>query len=157
MPYATRLQIEARLPSVEVADTAFDATVAEALLWGDAQVHTGLAGAGYTLPFSPAPPSISQVAADFCAVFVLRSQSESEPSQVAAKELYAEALSTMKSLVRNGIPDLPKPEPVEELPPAIGLAYHTQMGQRPQIDSNPLSPYYERPTLSGKPGGSWPW
>lgn len=130
MPYATRAQIEARLPSVLTADEIFDATVAEALAWADTKINGALAHKYYT-PFNPVPASIAQLAADFAAVFCMRSFTESEPSQTAAERLLEEAKETLASMLENGVPELV--ESGDDVPPAISMGYHSALGQTSQI------------------------
>lgn len=126
MAYATEAQIVARLPSVAVANAAFDATVAEALEWADSRVDEGLVSR-YPVPFAtPYPTAIKQLAADFACVFVFRSETESEPSQTAADKLEASCERRMAMLLKNGIPGMD--EESEDVPGAEGLAHHSGFG-----------------------------
>lgn len=131
MPYATRAQIEARLPSVVVASESFDATITEALEWADSRVDEGL-GSRYPVPFaSPYPKSVKQLAADFAAVFVFRSASESEASQAYADNLEKSLERRIQQLLKAGIPELE--ETGEDLPLATGVAEHSAFGQTSEI------------------------
>lgn len=131
MPYATRGQIEARLPSVELLSSQFDNTVAEALLSADTQINTALADS-YVTPFSPVPVSISQLAADFAAAFVLRSTTESEESVTAAKLMQETAERQLAKMVKAGVPELI--ESGTDVKPAANLGgYHSAYGQTSEI------------------------
>ena len=130
MPYATRDQLAARCPSVDMADPAFDKTVAEALKWADKQIDRKLAKR-YTVPFDPVPESISQLAADFGQVFVLRSNSEHEPSQAEARKLKEELDKELEEMLVDGVPELVEAQ--EELQSSDGVAYHSGLGYTSEI------------------------
>jgi len=129
MPYATRAQVEARLPSVAVANSAFDATVDEGLVWADKRIDRKLAKR-YTVPFSPVPSSISQLAADYAKVFVLES-SEDEAAQKEAKRLKKDLDDDLQDMLENGVPELVEAE--TELQDSAGIAYHSGLDYTSEI------------------------
>lgn len=134
MAYATRTQIEARLPSVKMTDEEagekFLATVAEALVWADAEID-GVLVARYPVPFDPAPVVVSQLAADFAQVFMLRANSESEASMAEADKIYGRLVKKLEAMLKNGISGLE--EAGEDLPAAEGVAYHSAYGCTSEI------------------------
>ena len=129
MSYASRAQIQARVPALQFALSDFDATAVEALAWADARIDSGLVGV-YPMPFSSAPSAVSQLAADYATVFVLRSTGDPEAAK-RADRLEAECDARLAAWAKSGIPGL---DPTAPLSPAQDLAYHTGLGETSSLE-----------------------